>query len=306
MSNSVNITNNNSTINVTISSTPNNVTVTQTPEDNRIVEVRTLGPRGATGLSGIAGPSGSIDTGSLVTTSSFNSHTASFDTFSSSVAIELNNIDVDVSHLVTTQSFNSYTSSNDTHVSTLQTKASQSAQRNETNVFTSLQTFNGSFEGQGYGFISGSLHAAEGWGGVRKTDTEGFDSLRGIPMAFTCQSTTASSKIPFSYGDGSATIAAVVGARMPFNGEIVAITSTVNKMTGGTYIVSPYVNNILNTNGRVTVLSVPVNGDGNASKFMSNGSTVLFNAGDDIQFKFEAAPTVMIQATIVFFVRFFL
>lgn len=48
-----------------------------TPIRTRVVVVNTLGPKGDTGGVGPQGPSGSIDTSSLVTTSSFNAYTSS-------------------------------------------------------------------------------------------------------------------------------------------------------------------------------------------------------------------------------------
>lgn len=57
---------------------PNIVDITQ-PVTN-IVEVITAGPQGPPGPSGSVGPSGTIDTGSFVTTSSFNAFTSSYNT----------------------------------------------------------------------------------------------------------------------------------------------------------------------------------------------------------------------------------
>ena len=61
---------------VNISTTDNNVTVTQ--ETTQIVTVAAQDPQGPAGPAGPQGPPGNnIDTGSLVTTSSFNTFTSS-------------------------------------------------------------------------------------------------------------------------------------------------------------------------------------------------------------------------------------
>ena len=69
---------------VNISNTDNIVTVTQ--ETTQIVTVASQGPQGPAGPAGLQGPPGdTIDTGSLVTTSSFN-------TFTSSIQTEVNSL----------------------------------------------------------------------------------------------------------------------------------------------------------------------------------------------------------------------
>jgi hypothetical protein len=76
--NTVDINTTNNQIVVTDPTNPNVVNITQPVTS--VVEVITAGPQGSQGPQGPPGPSGSINTGSFVTTSSFNAFTSSYNT----------------------------------------------------------------------------------------------------------------------------------------------------------------------------------------------------------------------------------
>ena len=92
----------------------------------------------------------SVDTGSFVTTSSFNSFTSSYYTDSASFDSRINNINIDTSSLVTTSSFNTFTSSINTFTSSIQTSVNNltsqtgSYATTGSNVFTDNQIITGS------------------------------------------------------------------------------------------------------------------------------------------------------------------
>jgi len=76
--NTVEVNTTNNQIVVTDPTNPTTVNIVQ--PITTVVEVITSGPQGPPGPQGLPGPSGSINTGSLVTTSSFNAFTSSYNT----------------------------------------------------------------------------------------------------------------------------------------------------------------------------------------------------------------------------------
>ncbi len=70
--------------------------------DVDVIEIIHYGPQGSQGTSGSIGPSGSCtcDTGSFVTTSSFNAFTSSYYTTSASFDFRINNISIDTSSFI--------------------------------------------------------------------------------------------------------------------------------------------------------------------------------------------------------------
>jgi len=108
------------------------------------VYVNTLGNISASGNIYATNLTGStVDTSSLVTTSSFNSFTQSYYTDSASFNNRINNVTFDTSSLVSTSSFNAYTQSNDSKVNALIAKTGSYATTGS-NQFNGDQNITGS------------------------------------------------------------------------------------------------------------------------------------------------------------------
>jgi hypothetical protein len=124
---------------------PDNTSVNITQPITNVIQVAIPGPAGPAGPTGPTGPSGSFETGSFVTTSSFNS-------FTSSIQTEVNNLTAQTGSYVlnsqtgsftTTSSFNSFTSSIQSEVDSLTLQTGSYATTGSNN-FVGNQTISGS------------------------------------------------------------------------------------------------------------------------------------------------------------------
>jgi hypothetical protein len=94
------------------------------------------------------------DTGSLVTTSSFNAFTASIDGRVDALEVETGSLQNQINQKLNTSSFNSYTSSNDARVTSLESKTGSYATTGSNN-FVGQQNINGSVN------VTGSLNVTD-------------------------------------------------------------------------------------------------------------------------------------------------
>jgi trimeric autotransporter adhesin len=123
---------------------PDNTSVNITQPVTNVIQVATPGPAGPAGPTGPTGPSGSFETGSFVTTSSFN-------LFTSSIQTEVDNLTAQTGSYVlnsqtgsftTTSSFNSFTSSIQSEVDSLTSATSSYVSNSQTGSFTTTSSFN--------------------------------------------------------------------------------------------------------------------------------------------------------------------
>lgn len=147
--------------------------------DTTILVVNSLGPQGPVGPQGPQGPAGTgtIDTSSFVTTSSFNVFTSSYYVDSASFNTRINNISVDTSSLVTTSSFNALTSSFNSftssyyvdsssfnlRINTLVNATSSYVLNSQTGSFVTTSSFNSFTSSYNTGSFSGSFVGTASW-----------------------------------------------------------------------------------------------------------------------------------------------
>jgi hypothetical protein len=122
-----------------------------------------------------------IDTGSFVTTSSFNTFTSSYYTDSASFDTRINNISIDTSSLVTTSLFNAFTSSIYTFTSSIQTEVDNLTAQTGSYAVTASNDFIGDQTINGVLTITGSeqcnlhMYSTTAGGGISLRDNTTTD-----------------------------------------------------------------------------------------------------------------------------------
>ena len=124
---------------------PDNTSVNITQPVTNVIQVATPGPAGPAGPTGPTGPSGSFETGSFVTTSSFNSFTSSIQTEVYNLTAQTGSyvLNSQTGSFTTTSSFNSFTSSIQSEVDSLTLQTGSYATTGSNN-FVGNQTISGS------------------------------------------------------------------------------------------------------------------------------------------------------------------
>jgi trimeric autotransporter adhesin len=123
---------------------PDNTSVNITQPVTNVIQVATPGPAGPAGPTGPTGPSGSFETGSFVTTSSFNSFTSSIQTEVDNLTAQTGSyvLNSQTGSFTTTSSFNSFTSSIQSEVDSLTSATSSYVSNSQTGSFTTTSSFN--------------------------------------------------------------------------------------------------------------------------------------------------------------------
>ena len=277
----------------------------------KTIIINVPGPQGPVGPQGPAGDPGNFDASALVTTSSFNTFTSSYNIDSASFDSRINNSSFNTSSLVTTASFNSFTASYvldsasfNSKIANLTSVTSSYVLNSQTSSFVTTSSFNnftssyntGSFTGS----FSGSLFGTSSWA---------YSASQAITASYispTFISASAAASGFGSGGGGSTTLIDTIGFRIYTDDTYITSGLKAYKHIGYNSTITK-TRSIANTNGYIDI-NVKRNGSTLGTISLSNqsssldttltGWTTTLNTDDLLEFHVSQSSTYITDISI--------